>query len=76
MDLKVETDTGYETSSNIHITQPFKHYNIETVDGYEIICADNHILFDEEFNEVFTKDLKIGDLIKQKMATVLSRVFI
>jgi hypothetical protein len=62
-DLKVKTDTGYESVSNIHITQPYKHYIVKTKD-FELVCADNHILFDENFKEVFTKDLKVGDLIQ------------
>lgn len=63
MNIKVKTDTGYEITSSIHITQPFKHYKINTKD-FQLLCADNHILFDVNFKEVFTKNLKIGDLIQ------------
>ena len=63
MNLSVKTDTGYHPVSDIHITQPFKHYNIKTKD-FELNCADKHILFDENFREVFTKELKVGDLIQ------------
>lgn len=63
MNIKVKTDTGYEPVSNIHITQPYKHYKVKTKD-FELSCADNHILFDENFNEIFTKNLTIGNLIQ------------
>jgi hypothetical protein len=62
-DLKVKTDTGYQLVTDIHITQPYKYYIVKTKD-FKLICADNHILFDKNFKEVFTKDLKIGDLIQ------------
>ena len=63
MNVKVKTDTGYHLTTDIHITQPYKHYKIKTKE-FELLCADNHILFDNNFKEIFTKDLKIGDLIQ------------
>ena len=60
--LKVKTDTGYQPVSEIHSTQPFDVYRID-LDNYHLECADNHIVFDEYFNEVFVKDLKKGDYI-------------
>lgn len=65
-DLKVKTDTGYSDISNIHKTQPYKIYKIITESGKYLEGADNHILFDENMNEVFIKDLDIGDLIQTK----------
>jgi hypothetical protein len=63
MNMKVKTDTGYQFATDIHITQPYKHYKVKTKD-FELLCADNHILFDKNFKEVFTKNLKIGDIIQ------------
>ncbi len=63
LDLKVKTDTGYEQISHLHLTQPYRHYLLKTKD-YNLSCADNHIVFDKNYNEVFVKDLKIGDLIQ------------
>lgn len=63
LDLKVKTDTGYEQISHLHLTQPYKHYILKTKD-YNLSCADNHIVFDKDYNEVFVKDLKVGDLIQ------------
>jgi hypothetical protein len=61
---KVLSDTGYEESSFIHITQPYKHYKLTLENGYKISVADNHILFDSNFNQIFVKDLKIGQKIQ------------
>ena len=60
--LKVKTDTGYQPVSEIHLTQPFDVYRID-LDNYHLECADNHIVFDKNFNEVFVKNLKKGDYI-------------
>lgn len=60
--LKVKTDTGYQPVSEIHLTQPFDVYRID-LDKYYLECADNHIVFDKDFNEIFVKDLKKGDYI-------------
>ena len=63
LDFKVKTDTGYEELSDLHITQPYKHYEISTND-FKLNCADNHIVFDKDLNQVFVKNLKEGDLIQ------------
>lgn len=63
LDLKVKTDTGYEEISHLHLTQPYKHYLLKTKD-YNLSCADNHIVFDENYNQIFVKDLEIGNLIQ------------
>lgn len=60
---KVKTDTGYEELSDLHLTQPYTHYELKT-ESFEILCADNHIVFDEQMCEVFIKDLKVGDKIQ------------
>jgi len=63
MGMRVKTDTGYKPVTEIHITQPYDHYLVETSD-YSLFCADNHILFDESFEEVFVRDLRPGDYIQ------------
>ena len=63
MNVKVKTDTGYHPVSDIHITQPYINYIVRTKD-FELSCADNHIVFDDNMNEIFVKDLKIGSLIQ------------
>jgi hypothetical protein len=57
LDLIVKTDTGYEKVTDIHLTQPYKVYEIVLDNGYKLECADNHILFDKSFNQVFCQDL-------------------
>ena len=61
--VKIMTDTGYESVSDMHITQPYDVYKITLVNGYYLECADNHILFDNNLKEIFAKDLKVGDLL-------------
>lgn len=63
-DLEVMTDTGWETISHIHTTQPFKIYKLETVDGFQIECADKHHLYDSNFKKIYIEDLKPGMTIK------------
>ena len=62
MGIKVKTDTGYEVVTDLHLTQPYKHYILKTK-NYKLSCADNHIVFNGDYCEVFVKDLKSGDLI-------------
>jgi hypothetical protein len=61
--IKVLTDTGYETLSELHITQPYKNYKLKTK-NHELICADNHIIFDKNYNKIFVKNISKGDLIQ------------
>lgn len=63
MNMRVKTDTGYESVSDIHITQPYRHWYLKTKD-FDLYCADNHIVFNHNFDEVFVKDLKVGDYIQ------------
>ena len=63
MNMRVKTDTGYEPVSDIHITQPYRHWYLKTKD-FDLYCADNHIVFNHNFDEVFVKDLKVGDYIQ------------
>jgi hypothetical protein len=60
-DTYIDTDTGWESISNIHITQPYDVYRIELSNGLYLEGADNHILFNREYEEVFLKNLNLGD---------------
>ena len=60
----VKTDTGWSPINALHTTVEYEIWEIETADGLNIKCADNHILFDEDFNEVFVKDLSVGNNIQ------------
>lgn len=60
--FEVLTDDGWVNIVNIHTTIPYDIYILRT-DNFELHCADNHIIFDIEYNEKFVKNLKIGDKI-------------
>lgn len=62
-DYEVLTDTGFVDIEALHETIPYEVYRLKLGDGKELKCADNHIVFNEEMEEVFVKNLKIGDKI-------------
>lgn len=59
-DLEILTDTGWEPITSIHQTIEYEIWNIATEGGKALSCADTHILFDRDFNEVFAKDLIVN----------------
>ena len=61
--IDILTDTGYQQLSHIMITKPFEQYIIKLENGYELNCADEHIVFDNNYNEIYVKDLNINDYI-------------
>ena len=64
--IKVETDTGFKSVSHIHMTKKFVLYKILLENGFSLECADTHILFNENMEEIFVKDLSVGDFIQTK----------
>ena len=62
--IEILTDTGYKPLSHLMMTKPFEQYIIKLENGYELDCADEHILFGKDFNEVYVKDLKVGDYVQ------------
>lgn len=69
-DIEIETDIGYVPVKNIMKTVKYKIWEITFSDGSILECADNHILIDDEDNEVFCKELKIGKKIKSHTGTL------
>lgn len=63
-DVEIKTDTGFKQVSKIYLTKPFEQYTIFLENNYNITCADNHILFNHNMNEVYCKELKINDYIQ------------
>jgi hypothetical protein len=55
-DWEVETDTGWADVISTNKTVPYDVYTVTTETGKILKCADTHILFDENFREVFAKD--------------------
>jgi hypothetical protein len=64
-DLEVLTDDGWVDVKAIHKTIEYDEWVLIT-QTCELICADTHIVFDENMNEVFVKDLVSGDKIQTK----------
>ena len=64
-DLEVLTDDGWIDIKAIHKTIEYDEWVLLT-QTCELICADTHIVFDENMNEVFVKDLVPGDKIQTK----------
>jgi hypothetical protein len=62
-EYEVWTDTEWQSISHIHTVQPYKIWKIKTKSGKFLECADNHIVFDENLNEIFVKNLILGSLI-------------
>ena len=58
--LEIETDTGWEPVTAIHKTVPYKKWIVQTESGLQLECADTHILFDDQFNEIFVKDIIVN----------------
>ena len=56
--LEIETDDGWQPINAIHKTVPYDVWYIKTSSGLTLECADTHIVFDENQNEIFIKDIK------------------
>jgi len=63
-DYQILTDDGYVDLISLHETIPYEVWNLELSNGYKLECADDHIIFDYEMNEVFVKNLELGDRVK------------
>lgn len=63
---EVLSDDKWVNIDAIHKTIEYEEWLLRTKMGLELICADNHIVFDEFGNEIFVKDLEKGDIIKTK----------
>lgn len=57
---EIETETGWVDITHINVTVEYDVYQLRTENTF-IECADNHIVFDKNHNEIFVKNLKVGD---------------
>ena len=62
--LEIETDTGWYPISKIIKTAPYQVWELHTESGMWLECADDHIVFDDNFNEIFVKDIRRGTYIQ------------
>lgn len=61
--IEVLTDTGFHKVTHSNKTIEYDVWELELEDGRVLECADTHIVFDECINEVYVKDLNVGDII-------------
>jgi hypothetical protein len=61
-DYEIWTDEGWVDIQEVHKTVKFDVWTVET-ENFEIQCADEHIVIGENREEIYVKDLKIGDKI-------------
>lgn len=59
---EVWTDTGWQPVYRIFRTIHFAVWTV-TTESHTLHCADEHILFKEDLEEVYVKDLAIGDIV-------------
>lgn len=64
-DWEIETDTGWHDATMVGKTIPYEIWELE-LESYNLECADTHIVFDKNMNEVYVKDLQIGDMVITK----------
>ena len=62
--IEIYTDTGFKPLSHLLTTKPFEIYTIELENGYKLDCADEHIVFNENMEEIYVQDLKVNDYIQ------------
>lgn len=63
IDYSVKSDNGFVKANKIHKTQPYDIYRITFRNGYQIECADNHILFGTKMEERYAKDIRVNSLL-------------
>lgn len=57
---EIETDTGWESITHIHQTIPYEKWRLITESGLELICADDHIVFTNKYEQIFVKDILVN----------------
>jgi hypothetical protein len=55
---EVSSDSGWVPITHIHKTIKYKEWVVKTISGKELICADDHIVFDTYGNQIFVKNIK------------------
>lgn len=65
-DYEVLTDNGWVEINAIHKTIEYEEWLLKTESGIELTCADTHIVFNENGDEIYVNKLKKGDSIKTK----------
>lgn len=58
--ILIWTDTGWQKATYIHKTKPFNIYTLKLRSGRILRCADEHIVYNMDMDEVWVKSLKPG----------------
>ena len=61
--ISILSDNGFNQLSSLMISKPFEIWHIELENGYKLECADEHIVFLEDFKEIYVSQLNINDKI-------------
>lgn len=69
-DYEILTDNGWVGVEYLHETIPYTVYELKLVNGMELKCADDHIVFLSNGDEIFVKDLSPGDKIITEIGNV------
>ena len=59
-DWQVYTDSGWMDASYIHKTIKYEKWRLKLDNGFSLECADDHIVFDSDYQEIFVKNLIPG----------------
>ena len=68
-DWLVMTDTGWQPVIDVKQTVPYTVWELTLDNGQTLKCADDHIVFHENYDEVFVKDLIPGDTVLTESGT-------
>ena len=67
---EIETPQGWVDINSIMKTVPYEVWLLILEDNTELYCADNHIVFTAENEQIFVKDLVVGESILTKNGKV------
>lgn len=56
-DYEILTDDGWKDAVSLHKTVPYEAWKLVT-EKHDLICADDHIVFNDQMEEVFVKDIQ------------------
>jgi len=59
----IKSDSGLVPIMALHVTKPYQIYKVITDNGKFLECADEHLIFNENLEKVYVKDVKVGDFI-------------
>lgn len=68
--FEILTDNGFVDITALHETIGYDVYHVVLVNGIDLYCADNHILFDDEFEQIMVKDICPGYFVMTQTGPV------